>query len=243
MPFASISSLCVSASLREKLFSIRGMAPMIAAPLLCAGFTAMCDVSHSALAVTFGGLAVVTLALPPLAVACEGSIDLIFVTATSVLGVIAVWLTLEISWSQWLACDAVLAAYAGALASSAFSMNRWGMPSILSAAIVMIISLAWLAWPIWLSPCLAGHETLVNWLAFAHPPLAINGVLIDQGIWTERPRMYGWTALNQDVSYSMPSSVLWCVVLHGGVAASFICCSFRHRFNSRRQTAAGTGAC
>ena len=57
-------------------------------------------------------------------------------------------------------------------------------------------------------------------LVVAHPLLSLNAVLIDQGIWTERPQMYGWTALNQDVSYSLPAGIFWCVVVHvavGGV--------------------------
>jgi hypothetical protein len=90
-----------------------------------------------------------------------------------------------------------------------------GLPESLAAAIVIVLALAWLAWPIWLSPALEGRQTLVNWLVPAHPLLAINGQLSQLGIWTERPLMYRWTVLNQDVSYEMPGNPVWCIAVHG----------------------------
>jgi hypothetical protein len=168
------------------------------------------------LASTFGGVLIATLALPPLILASEHWRQCVIVAVAGILATIAVWLLLTISWSQWCACAGVLTGYVAALAGTAVFLRRVGVSAVVAAAIVVVVSLAWLGWPIWLSPSLVGHPVLVNWLVFAHPLLALNGTLIDQGIWTERTQMYGWTALNQDVSYSMPMSVFWCVTLHGG---------------------------
>jgi hypothetical protein len=190
---------------------------VIAAALLCGGLTALCGVSHSALAVAFGGLLAVTIALPPLAVASDRWLAAIWVSVASVCAVIVVWLSLSVTWSQWWDCVLVVVSFAFALAGGAMALRVMRVPAIVSAAVVVIVSLAWLSWPVWLSRWLVGHQMLVNALVAGHPLLAINGTLIDQGIWTERPRMYGWTALNQDVSFAMPTSVLWCVILHAGV--------------------------
>jgi hypothetical protein len=189
--------------------------PIVTAALLCSGFTACCSISHAALASTFGGVLIITIALPPLVLTVNHWLHRLLVAIAGIVGVIAVWLWLPIDWSQWWACAAVLAAYAAAVTGSTALLRQLGANAVISAAIVVVVALSWLSWPVWLSPWLAGHETLVNWLVFAHPLLAVNGVLINQGVWTERPQMYGWTALNQDVSYSMPGSVWWCAVLHG----------------------------
>jgi hypothetical protein len=217
--------------------------PIVTAALLSAGFTSLCATSHAALAVTFGGLLAVTLTVSPLASGCNRLVDVILVAIASILAVDCVWLFASISWPQWWACAMVLAAYALCLAGLEAFIRQIGVHVVVSCAIVMIAALAWLSWPIWLSPWLPGHQTLVNALVIAHPPLAINGELIDQGIWTERPQMYGWTALNQDVSYSMPSTVFWCVAIHAGLAGAAFLASIaikaRWRLESQAR-AAGT---
>jgi len=187
---------------------------MLAAALLCGGFAAACDASHSALATTFGGIAVATLVLPPLTLACDTFIHRTLLAVVSVSAIASVWLFLPVSWPQWGQCTLVLCAYVIALAGSVRLLHRLGTNAFVASAMVVAVALGWLSWPIWLSPYLAGHQTLVNWLVFAHPLLTLNGVLIDQGIWTERPHMYAWTALNQDVSYSSPANIGWCMSLH-----------------------------
>jgi len=67
---------------------------MIAAALLCGGFTAMCCTSHAALATTFGGLLAVTITLPPLLGSCNRLTSVMLVTAASVIAVGGVWLFL-----------------------------------------------------------------------------------------------------------------------------------------------------
>jgi hypothetical protein len=194
--------------------------PIIVGPLLCICFTAMCNASHSALAATFGGLLVTTLVLPPLVLASDNWLIDIAVVWASTLGVACVWLVLPISWPQWWECGAVLISLSVAVSTTTVLLHRVGIHGAVAAAVVVVATVAWLSWPVWMSPWLGGHETLVNVLVAGHPLLAINGTLIDQGIWTERPEMYGWTALNQDVTFAMPTSVLGCVVLHGGIGAA-----------------------
>jgi hypothetical protein len=210
----------------EGLPESRGLLlPTITATLLCSVFTACCESSRSALAGTFGGVLIVTITLPPLVLTLDNWLRRVLVSLAGVSAVMAAWLFLPIDWSQWGSCAALLATYAVALTGAAALLRWLGVNAFASAAIVVVVALAWLSWPVWLSPLLAGHESFVNWLVFAHPLLAVNGVLIDQGIWTERPRMYGWTALNQDVSYSMPASMWWCFFWHGVLGVAFLALS------------------
>jgi hypothetical protein len=213
------------------------LVPIVVAALLCSGFTVCCGMSHSVLSSTFGGVLIVTIALPPLVLAVKCRPHRLLVATVGVVAVIAVWLFLPIDWPQWWACAVLLAAYAAALTGMAALLRRVGANAVVSAAVVVVVALAWLSWPVWLSPCLAGHETLVDWLVFAHPLLALNGVLIDQGIWTERPLMYGWTALNQDVTYSMPSGVWSCVVLHCALGLAFsVSAAFRNKKKTNHES-------
>jgi hypothetical protein len=184
-----------------------------ATALLCGIFTAACEATHSALAGTFGGLAVVMLVVPPLILTSERLSRRVLLAGVSISAVASAWLLLPIAWTQWWECTAVLCSYTIAIGGSVGLLQKLGINAIVASAIVVAVALAWLAWPIWLSPYLAGRQTLVNWLVFAHPLLTLNGILIDQGIWTERPHMYAWTALNQDVSYSIPTNIGWCVIV------------------------------
>ena len=196
--------------------------PIATAALLCAIFTAACGATHSGLAGTFGGLAVVTLVLPPLILTSERLSRRAVLAGASISVVASVWLLLPIAWVQWWECTALLCSYAIAIAGSVCLLQSLGTNGIAASAIVVASALAWLTWPIWLSPYLAGRQSLVNWLVFAHPLLTLNGVLIDQGIWTERPHMYAWTALNQDVSYLIPTNISWCVILHALLGAACV---------------------
>jgi len=81
------------------------------------------------------------------------------------------------------------------------------------------LGVAWLMWPIWLSPALQGPRggRLVEWLVPAHPLLAANGVLHEAlGNWTEQAGVaYHYTTLGENVPYSMPENVFACVIVHG----------------------------
>jgi MFS family permease len=90
----------------------------------------------------------------------------------------------------------------------------------LAAAVTTVLFIAWFSWPVWLSPFVSGHSgaLVVAWLAPAHPLLAINRVFIDSGLWTQQPLMYPLTALGQDIPFSMPTSILACVLAHAIIA-------------------------
>jgi len=113
---------------------------------------------------------------------------------------------------------AVLMVYTLAIASLTALVSR-GRFSPGGAALVTLLALAWFFWPIWLSPALPGHPRLVAILAPAHPVFAVNAVLLDRlGYWAEQSIAYHYTALSDDVSYSLPTGVKWCVLLHAGIA-------------------------
>jgi hypothetical protein len=90
-------------------------------------------------------------------------------------------------------------------------------PSIFAAAVAIILGLAWLSWPVWLSPALArgGMDGVIRALVAVHPPLVANGILTAEAAWTERSVAYHLTNLNQDVPIAMPSNGLVCAAVHG----------------------------
>jgi hypothetical protein len=197
------------------------IAPLIAAAVISGLMTGLCEIGRSPLAGTFGALAVLCLTLPPLLAAVERTGNAIALCLISTAAAMLAWLALPMDWVQWWRCAAVALTF-GIAISGAMQLGRaLRIPPIAMSPACTIVGIAWLAWPIWLSPWLAGRERLVSWLAFAHPLLTLNSILIDQGIWTERPQMYGWTALNQDVSYAMPPGIGWCVLLH--TAGGLLC--------------------
>ena len=124
--------------------------------------------------------------------------------------------TPDVTFMQWLACYVILVAFAFALAGTAWLLRR-GVGSIASGAITTIAALAWLAWPIWTSPWITAP--IASWMTPAHPPLAINHVLLDLGVWTQQPWMYRHTVLGQDVAYVLPQSIWPCVIVHALMAA------------------------
>ncbi len=126
-----------------------------------------------------------------------------------------VWLVITIFWwfightagvtaGQSLMCSLLLGGVIGTCAAGTVMLIRWKIPPSLAAAIVIILQILWLTWPVWLSPSIPGIKP--GWLVSLHPLLAINGVLKDLGIWTEQPLAYGLTTLGQDVEYQLPAS-------------------------------------
>ena len=124
-----------------------------------------------------------------------------------------VWLAADaISVFAWIQCILVLAGFVGALAAAAILLNRLGLPPVLAAAIVTVLSLAWLTWPIWACSALRGQA--IVWPVVIHPLFAINSACRDLGIWTEQRIAYRLTNMGQDVAYRLPASVLPCVAVH-----------------------------
>jgi hypothetical protein len=111
----------------------------------------------------------------------------------------------------------VLAAYSMAIGGIALVLARAGCPVIFAAATAVVLGLAWLTWPIWLSPILVrgGLGGVVQNLVKVNPPLTINGILTNEPAWTERSLAYHLTDLNQDVPIQLPANARACAALHG----------------------------
>jgi hypothetical protein len=107
------------------------------------------------------------------------------------------------------ACVIILAALNLLLVGLTDALLWSGIRPTPAAAIVTMICLAWLTWPIWLSAHLAGHfgESIANSLVCAHPLFAMNAVL-HFDLWDHYPLMYSTlSSLNQDVPYRVPHSI------------------------------------
>lgn len=175
--------------------------------------------SGDSLGFFFGPMLLLTLVTPALLLAVQGMVQRLCACGVLAIVVGGVWLIGSgVETSSTLRCAVVLAAWTIALAGAATGASRVGMPPVLAAALVVVLGLAWLTWPVWLSaelPTTFGAYVL-RWCAPVHPIFAINGVL--------RARFDAWdryrlayqqlTTLNQDVFYSLPRSVGGAVVLH-----------------------------
>lgn len=171
----------------------------------------------------FGAVAIVALLTPPLVVGPTDRARQLVTAAAVVDGVAAACLFAvfdpAVTALDWLKVYALLAAWGAALWGIASLLARLRVEPTIAAALTVVLALAWIAWPVWLSPWIAGRETLVAWLVAPHPLLALDGALRHLGpAWTERHYMYTrLSVLNQDVFYSLPRGVMWAVLLHAGV--------------------------
>jgi hypothetical protein len=109
----------------------------------------------------------------------------------------------------------LLAACALALTGLAAALARL-TGYALAVAGTLLIAMAWLAWPVWLSAWVDAPRVAaaMNWLVPVHPLLSMNGLLAHLGVWGELPLMYQLTSLGQDVPYHLPASVAPCAALH-----------------------------
>jgi hypothetical protein len=135
-------------------------------------------------------------------------------TPTCILWLIATWQT-ETLFRECLACLAVLITYATALAGLSGGFRAIRLSATPSAALTIVLGLAWLTWPIWLSRTWNGEASapaIARWSS-VHPALVIQ--IPNLGAWPEQSIAYHLTDLNQNVSYEAPPSVWKCVLAHG----------------------------
>jgi hypothetical protein len=138
-------------------------------------------------------------------------------------GVALVWLFAvsdpAVSLLDWVRAYLLLVAWGLALWGVANLLSRATRPPVVASALTVFLALAWLAWPVWLSPWIAGRDTLVAWPVAAHPLLSLDGALRHLGpAWTERHLMYTrLTVLNQDVFYALPAGVARATLLHAAL--------------------------
>jgi hypothetical protein len=185
------------------------------------------EIAGISLGLFLGSVGFATLLVPPFTVAEKSSLRRSSVPAIVSLGIAVVWafaIGEFVTVRQWLACSIALFAYAYALGGIASLLTSIRFNPFVASALVTLLGLLWLTWPVWLSHALLSKsgDTLVAWLVPAHPLFAINAVLIHFDTWDRLPLAYSrLTVLNQDVSYSLPSAgVLWTTLLHGAVAAT-----------------------
>jgi hypothetical protein len=177
----------------------------------------------SSLELFFGGLFVVTFLTPAgvlqqkTFVAAIGGLIAV-VAPVAGIWLIAVFETADTFW-QWLEATMVLAAYALAISGIALALARAKLRAVFAAAMAILVGLAWLAWPVWLSSALVrgGFSGTVQHLVWLHPPLVINGILTGEPAWTERSLAYHLTDLNQDVPIRLPANAAVCLAVHGVV--------------------------
>ena len=171
----------------------------------------------------FGGIALAAVVIPAIAMTQQRLVDSVLAAGGVIDGVGVVWLIAAIATAatigQWIQAYLVLLSFGLALWALTVLL-RQAIGAALAAGITVLLALAWLTWPVWLSPWIGGRigEALVAWLTPAHPLLAINRVFIDTGVWAEQRVMYRISALGQDVAYALPASVWMCVLVHAGVA-------------------------
>jgi hypothetical protein len=174
----------------------------------------------------FAGVVVVTLLAPPLVLTESTLRRQLLVAVGLVAGVAVAWFVAlgdpAIRFADWLRSEVLLAGYAIALWGTTALLRRLRFSAFIAQATTIVVFLAWLAWPVWLSPWIAGRARLVGWLTAAHPLLSLDGVFRALGpAWSERYFMYNFlSVLNQDVAYELPRSVLPAALLHGAIGAA-----------------------
>jgi hypothetical protein len=201
--------------------SLRRLLGIVLPPFILAFIVTLCCciASGTGLMLFLGAVALAMVLTPPLVLGHRRSIDRLLVAASIVDGVAVVWLAAifrsDVTFGQWLAAYVLLAACVVAAAGIADALWRVG-GEMFSTAVTLLVTLAWLTWPIWLSAWIDSPAVLraMGWLAPIHPLLAMNGLLVHLGVWGELPLMYQLTSLGQDVSYSLPPSVAPCAAAH-----------------------------
>jgi hypothetical protein len=166
-----------------------------------------------------GGIALGMVLASPLVLAHRQRIEQLIAIASVVDGVGVVWLVAmfrsDVTFAQWLAAYVLLAACVLAAMGVAIALERL-IGAVSASAVTITATLAWLAWPIWLSAWIDAPAVVrvIDWLVPIHPLLAMNGLFQNLGIWGEWPIMYQLTSLGQDVPYSFPSSVAFGAAFH-----------------------------
>lgn len=173
----------------------------------------------------FGGTAFAALLVPPLVLIESSFRRQALVTGAVVIGVAVGWLVSvfagDVSPGPFAQAGALLAAFALALWGLAALLARLRIASPLASALVTLLALAWLAWPVWLSPALPGRDRLADALTSAHPLLALDALLLPwEDSWATRQLFYFRLGnLNQDVRYNLPPHAAAAVVVHAALGA------------------------
>jgi hypothetical protein len=165
-----------------------------------------------------GGLLIATLLIPPVVLAQEQLRDRLLALTMTVTPIVVLWLIAtcqtETLFREWVGCTAVLITYGLTLAGLSTAFRAIRLSATVSAALTVVVGLAWLTWPIWLSRTWDGEASapaIARWAAL-HPGLVIQ--IPNLGAWPEQSIAYHLTDLNQNVSYEAPPTVWKCVLAH-----------------------------
>jgi hypothetical protein len=196
---------------------------------LSLGTTLLClGIAGASFGLFIGGLIFVTILTPTLFFWRESMRDRLSVIGLLAIGTGVAWIPAAfatITLMQLLGCCTILIGYVSALGGIALSLHRIRIPPGVASTITVVIAFAWLTWPIWLSQHVSTQAA--GWLVAAHPILSINGVVPQLGVWTHTGVMYQISALGQDVPYTLPTSILTCVLIHGLIGALTLWAAWR----------------
>jgi hypothetical protein len=171
----------------------------------------------------FGGLVLASILSPMLIVSEHGLPHRASLLAGIITPISLIWLSCTfnqtITLGEWSRATLVLLFYSLAIAALAALLAKVRIPP----AVVVILSLAWLSWPIWLAPALHGQSSAptVAALVVGNPTFAIQGAMSQSFPvpWPQHRIAYRLTNIGDDIPYQMPTSILPAVLIHGLLAA------------------------
>jgi hypothetical protein len=172
----------------------------------------------------FGGFFVAALVAPAAIFSARCVRSGILPVAFTALAISLMWLggvhRDEASFGQWLELGLLVFCLSFALAGLAGLLGRY-LGQTIAIALVVLLGLAWLIWPVWLCTYLAksGSQTTADALVEISPLLTANGVLKNESPISERTVAYQLTNLNQDIAMSLPDSPWKCAGFHALIAA------------------------
>lgn len=200
------------------LFPTAAFCLALAATLLCRA------ASGSLHGMFFGGITFAAILAPPLVLAERPLGRQALVAGCMWFGTTLAWtaVPLDVNGTAglWWRASLLLATFILALWGVAALLGRLRLGHTGAAAVATLLALAWLAWPVWLSPALPGHQRLTDALTRPHPLLTLDTPLLSPWAesWTVRPYFYGRLGnLNQDVQYHPPAGVGPALFLHATV--------------------------
>jgi len=204
--------------------SSRPWEPAVA--LVCSiGFTAAAGAAGGAsLGMVIGGFFAAALILPPLLILGRLSARRFATFFAAMFGIGSVWLGLigpsQATFTQLIGLLALLTAFFMAFSAFGMLLGSLKLPGTVTAAATSGAAIAWLTWPIWLSPSIAGGASTIaiNLLVSLNPILAANGLLTFTSPWTEQSVAYSLTLLGQDVPLRLPTNPATSIAAHITVA-------------------------
>lgn len=186
--------------------------------LVSAAATAWCwHAAGPGLGLYLGAVLLATIYTPSLVLAGTSPRDRAAAACGAVLGAACVLAAstgaADVTAGECFRCCLVLAAYVFALSGIAIVWESIQFPPSVAAALTTILAMAWVGWPVWLSPWMTQH--LADRLTPVNPALAVNAVVRHLGSWDHAPVAYrALTVLDQDVPYHLPRSIFPAVLLH-----------------------------